>query len=178
MRALELNVYHVAADPLESGEAVETRYLALLTELRRVVDIPVVMKLLTLLSSLPHFVKRLEAAGAAGLAFVQPLHQPDINLDLPASGRPPASVHPRGGPAGIRWIAILRGHTGMSLAWATGGVQCYGKARCCSPGRRCIRLVPAGDGGPARLSAILQGMREWMIGTGVQPQWLQLKRAV
>jgi dihydroorotate dehydrogenase (fumarate) len=43
--ALELNVYHVAADPLESGDAVEARYVALLTELRRVVDIPVVMKL-------------------------------------------------------------------------------------------------------------------------------------
>jgi dihydroorotate dehydrogenase (fumarate) len=33
--ALELNVYHVAADPLESGDAVEARYVALLTELRR-----------------------------------------------------------------------------------------------------------------------------------------------
>ncbi|KAB2968040.1 dihydroorotate dehydrogenase-like protein [Zoogloea sp.] len=162
--ALELNVYHVAADPLESGEAVEARYLALLTELRRVVDIPVVMKLSPFFSSLPHFVKRLEAAGAAGVALFNRFYQPDIDLEnLGLDDRLHLST-PEEALLRIRWIAILRGHTGISLA-ATGGVHSHAEA---------LKLLLAGadvvhlascllEHGPARLTAILQGMREWMI---------------
>ncbi|MBU1396866.1 MAG: dihydroorotate dehydrogenase-like protein, partial [Gammaproteobacteria bacterium] len=43
--ALELNVYHVAASTRHSGQSVEARYLSLLIELRRVVSLPIVMKL-------------------------------------------------------------------------------------------------------------------------------------
>ena len=161
--ALELNVYHVAADPLESGDAVEARYVALLTELRRVVDIPVVMKLSPFFSSLPHFVKRLEEAGAAGVALFNRFFQPDIDLQtremveqLQLSSREEALLR-------IRWIAILRSHTSITLA-ATGGVYGHEEA---------MKLLLAGADvvhlascllahGPAHLGHILRGMEEWM----------------
>lgn len=161
--ALELNVYHVAADPLESGDAVEVRYVALLTELRRVVDIPVVMKLSPFFSSLPHFVQRLEEAGAAGVALFNRFFQPDIDLQtremveqLHLSSREEALLR-------IRWIAILRGHTSITLA-ATGGVYGHEEA---------MKLLLAGADvvhlascllahGPAHLGHILRGMEEWM----------------
>jgi dihydroorotate dehydrogenase (fumarate) len=95
--ALELNVYHVAADPLESGDAVEARYVALLTELRRVVDIPVVMKLSPFFSSLPHFVKRLEAGRPA--SPVQPLLPARHRPADPRDGRAAAALQPGGGAA-------------------------------------------------------------------------------
>lgn len=71
--ALELNVYHVAADPLESGDAVEARYVALLTELRRVVDIPVVMKLSPLLLLASPFRQASGGGGGGRRRTVQPL---------------------------------------------------------------------------------------------------------
>lgn len=161
--ALELNVYHVAADPLESGDAVEARYVAMLTELRRVVDIPVVMKLSPFFSSLPHFVQRLEKAGAAGVALFNRFFQPDIDLQtremveqLHLSSREEALLR-------IRWIAILRGHTSITLA-ATGGVYGHEEA---------MKLLLAGADvvhlascllahGPAHLGHILRGMVAWM----------------
>jgi len=79
--ALELNVYHVAADPAESGDAVEARYVALLAELKRAVSVPIVMKLPPFFSSLPHFVKRLEAVGTDGVSLFNRFFQPDIDLD-------------------------------------------------------------------------------------------------
>lgn len=161
--ALELNVYHVAADPLESGDAVEARYVALLTELRRVVDIPVVMKLSPFFSSLPHFVRRLEAAGAAGVAMFNRFFQPDIDLQTREMVEQLQLSSPEEALLRIRWIAILRSHTSITLA-ATGGVYGHEEA---------VKLLLAGADvvhlascllahGPAHLGHILRGMEDWM----------------
>ena len=161
--ALELNVYHVAADMQQSGVAVEARYLELLTELRRVVSLPVVMKLSPFFSSLPNFVKQLEAAGAQGVALFNRFYQPDIDLDemrmtdqLHLSSAEEALLR-------IRWIAILHGRTRMTLA-ATGGVHSESEA---------LKLLLAGadvvhlascllQHGPDKLTEILAAMQNWM----------------
>ncbi|WP_374265457.1 dihydroorotate dehydrogenase-like protein [Zoogloea sp.] len=162
--ALELNVYHVAADAGESGDAVEARYLALLAELKRVVSVPIVMKLPPFFASLPHFVRRLEAAGADGVSLFNRFFQPDIDLDgLEMVDRLELSS-PDEALLRIRWVAILRAQTRMTLA-ATGGVFSH---------REALKLLLAGadvvhlascllEHGPARLTQILQDMRAWMI---------------
>ena len=161
--ALELNVYHIAADPDETGDAVEARYLALLTELKRTVAVPVVMKLPPFFASLPNFVRRLEAGGAAGVSLFNRFFQPDIDLDsLEMVDRLELSS-PDEALLRIRWIAILRAQTRMTLA-ATGGVYGYQEA---------LKLLLAGadvvhlascllEHGPARLTQILHDLRAWM----------------
>ncbi len=162
--ALELNVYHVAADPLESGDLVEGRYVALLHELKSVVSIPVIMKLSPFFSSLPNLVKRLEAGGASGVSLFNRFFQPDIDLDslemvdqLHLSSREEALLR-------IRWTAILRGQTSMTLA-ATGGVHGYEEAmKLLLAGADVVHLASCLlEHGPGRLSQILQDMRAWMI---------------
>jgi dihydroorotate dehydrogenase (fumarate) len=162
--ALELNVYHVAADPLESGDLVEGRYVALLHELKSVVSIPVIMKLSPFFSSLPHFVKRLEAGGASGVSLFNRFFQPDIDLDslemvdqLHLSSREEALLR-------IRWTAILRSQTTMTLA-ATGGVHGYEEAmKLLLAGADVVHLASCLlEHGPGRLSQILQDMKDWMI---------------
>lgn len=161
--ALELNVYHVAANPLEDGEQVEARYVALLTELASVVSLPVVMKLSPYFSSLPHFVKRLEAAGARGVALFNRFFQPDIDLQtlemvdqLHLSNRDEALLR-------IRWTAILRGHTTMTLA-ATGGVYGYEEAtKLLLAGADVVHLASCLlEHGPSRLAEILGDLYAWM----------------
>ena len=161
--ALELNVYYVVADPLENGYSVEARYLALLAELRRAVSIPVAMKLSPFFSSLPHFVERLEKAGAAGIALFNRFYQPDIDLEKLAMVDRLDLSTPEEALLRIRWIAILRGHTTMTLA-ATGGVH---------GAEEVLKLLLAGADvvhlascllkhGPARLGEILREVEEWM----------------
>jgi dihydroorotate dehydrogenase (fumarate) len=161
--ALELNVYHVAADMQQSGMAVEARYLELLSELRRVVSLPIVMKLSPFFSSLPHFVMQLEAAGAQGVALFNRFYQPDIDLD---EMRMTDQLHLSSAEEAlqrIRWIAILHGRTRMTLA-ATGGVHSESEA---------LKLLLAGadvvhlascllQHGPDKLTEILAAMQNWM----------------
>jgi dihydroorotate dehydrogenase (fumarate) len=161
--ALELNVYHVAADMSASGSEVEARYIELLTELRRVVSLPIVMKLSPFFSSLPHFVQQIEQAGAQGVALFNRFFQPDIDLDALRMVDELHLSYPDEALLRIRWIAILRGRTQLTLA-ATGGVHSEGEA---------LKLLLAGadvvhlascllQHGPDKLTEILASMQNWM----------------
>ncbi|MBU1193051.1 MAG: dihydroorotate dehydrogenase-like protein [Gammaproteobacteria bacterium] len=120
--ALELNVYYVAANIDESAAEVESRYIELLYELKQHVSIPIAMKLTSQFSSVGHFVKSLEAAGANGVALFNRFYQPDINLEtrevvpsltLSSSYETLLRVH---------WTAVLFGQVNLSLA-VTGGIH-------------------------------------------------------
>jgi dihydroorotate dehydrogenase (fumarate) len=161
--ALELNVYHVAADMQASGTAVEARYIDLLTELRQVVSLPIVMKLSPFFSSLPHVVRQIEQAGANGVALFNRFYQPDIDLDELRMVDQLHLSHPDEALLRIRWIAILSGRTQLSLA-ATGGVHSQDEA---------LKLLLAGadvvhlascllQHGPDRLTEILASIQNWM----------------
>jgi dihydroorotate dehydrogenase (fumarate) len=161
--ALELNVYHVAGDMRESGEVVEARYLSLLGELHRAVRLPIVMKLSPFFSSLPNFAGKLERAGARGIALFNRFYQPDIDLDtlcvvdrLHLSTAEEALLR-------IRWISILHGRTGLTLA-ATGGVHSHEEAtKLLLVGADVVHLASCLlEHGPGRLTQILHDMQRWM----------------
>jgi dihydroorotate dehydrogenase (fumarate) len=161
--ALELNVYHVAAEMLQSGAAVEARYLSLLRELRSAVSLPIVMKLSPFFSSLPHFVKQLELAGASGVALFNRFYQPDIDLEkLCVVDRLHLSL-PEEALLRIRWLSILHGRTHLTLA-ATGGVHSHEEAlKLLLVGADVVHMASCLlEHGPARLTQILRDMERWM----------------
>src|SRR5690606_25297401 len=138
-------------------------YLALLRELKTVVSIPVTMKLSPFFSSLPHFVAQVEAAGGAGVSLFNRFFQPDIDLEtLKVVDRVQLST-PADGLLTMRWIALLRGHTRLSLA-ATGGARGADSA---------LKMLLAGadvahmarallQNGTQCIAAVLDGMTRWM----------------
>lgn len=161
--ALELNVYHVAADPLVSGQSVEARYISLLAELRAQVEIPIVMKLSPYFSSLPHFIRDLEVAGARGVALFNRFYQPDIDLEHLRISHQLHLSYPDEALLRIRWLAILHGRVAVTLA-ATGGVHSHQEAlKMLLAGADVVHLASALlQHGPGRLGDILADMRNWM----------------
>jgi len=120
--ALELNLYHVGADPQASAGELEANDLALIAAVCASVTIPVAVKLSPFYSSLANFAAAAVEAGAAGLVLFNRFYQPEVDLDS-------LEVVPRLElsqswelrlPA--RWIAILRPQVGpdVSLAASTG----------------------------------------------------------
>lgn len=161
--ALELNAWFMPGDPRISGAAVEEHYLDLLRELKAVVSIPVSMKLSPFFSSLPNFVAQAEAAGAAGVSLFNRFFQPDIDLDsLRVVDRVQLSTSSDTLLA-MRWIAILRGRSGLSLA-ATGGVHSAADAlKMLLAGADVVHLASALlQRGPAALREVLDGIAQWM----------------
>ena len=161
--ALELNVYYVAGEVTDAAAAVESRYVDLLEELNDAVTLPIVMKLSPFFSSLPHFVQRLERAGARGVALFNRFFQPDIDLETLTINEQPLLSTSADALLVMRWIAILHGRTSLTLA-ATGGVHTPADAlKMLLAGADVVHMASALLlNGPQRLVEVLQGIETWM----------------
>jgi dihydroorotate dehydrogenase (fumarate) len=161
--ALELNVYATASDFEQSGDAIEQRTLDMLGAVKSAVRVPVALKLSPFYTSLPHFARRLERAGADGLVLFNRFFQPDIDPEgLVASRQLPLS-HPSELPLRLRWLALLSGRVGASLA-VTGGVHTARDAvKAVMAGAHAVQVVSALlQRGPAYLKRMRQDFAAWM----------------
>ncbi len=122
--ALELNVYHVSADPGRTADDIEAADLELIAAVRAAVRIPVAVKLSPYYSAFADFAHAVCATGVDGLVLFNRFYQPDLDLEsmevvpvLDLSERWELRLP-------VRWIAILRPQVGprISLA-ATSGIE-------------------------------------------------------
>jgi dihydroorotate dehydrogenase (fumarate) len=122
--ALELNLYHVAADPARGAGDYEAADLEVVRSVRRAINIPLAVKLSPYYSAMASFARGVVEAGADGLVLFNRFYQPDLDLDtLEVVNRVELS-HPGELRLPLRWIAILRPQLGdaVSLA-ATSGIH-------------------------------------------------------
>jgi dihydroorotate dehydrogenase (fumarate) len=118
--ALELNMYHVPTDLLESGREIEARYIDIVQAVCDSVAVPVSIKLTPYLSSIGHFAATLAEHGAAGLVLFNRLLQPDIDLLRMSLADTLELSNPVEMRLPLLWVAILAGRTRGSLAASTG----------------------------------------------------------
>lgn len=117
--ALELNLYDVIADPEMTGSEVDRQAVAVVSELRRHVKLPLNVKLSPFYSSLPNLCRRLVDAGADGVTLFNRFYQPDIDIDarevvrrLELSGASDLLVR-------LNWLAILAPQ--IKTSWSVSG---------------------------------------------------------
>ena len=167
--ALELNIYIIAADATQTGAEVEAEYLRLVEAVRAAVHIPLAVKIGPFFSSMGNMASRLTDAGADGLVLFNRFYQPDIDLEL-------LSVEPNLVLSTsdemrlvLRWMAILFGRVGSSLA-ATTGVHTVEDV---------VKLILAGADvtmlasallryGPELISSLLDGLTGWLDERGYE----------
>ncbi len=160
--ALELNVYHVAADVYATGEEVEDTYLRLVEHVRAAISIPLTVKIGPFFSSPGHMARSLSDAGADGLVLFNRFYQPDIDLD-DLSVRPnlilSTSAEMR---LVLRWMAILRGRVHASLAASTGVHTAEDATKLLLAGADVVMMTSALlEHGPERLNTVLTGLTRW-----------------
>jgi len=161
--ALELNLYHVAADPGDDAAALERRLRELVAAVRREVAIPIAVKLSPFFTALAHTARELVRAGADGLVLFNRFYQPDVDLDA-------LEVVPRLALSTsqelrlpMRWIAILRGRVRASLAATSGVHTSEDVLKVLLAGADAVMLASALlERGPGHLRALEQGVAAWM----------------
>jgi dihydroorotate dehydrogenase (fumarate) len=141
--ALELNMYFLAADAAETAAEIEERLLEVVRSVKGEVSIPVAVKLSPFFTSLPHFVKRLEEAGADGVLLFNRFYQPDIAIEeLEPVSRLTLSTSAEL-LLRLRWLALLAGRVEMSLG-VTGGVHTATDAvKAIMAGAQAVQMVSA-----------------------------------
>jgi len=161
--ALELNVYYLPTNPMETGEMVERRTLEIVRMVKNTVTIPVAVKLSPYFSSMAHFAKVVEGAGADALVLFNRFYQPDLDLEnldvvpsLELSG--PSTLRLR-----VRWLAILFSHVKVPMV-ASGGVHSSEDAlKAVMAGATAVQMTSALlKHGPGALTTVRDGMAQWL----------------
>lgn len=120
--ALELNLYHVIADPGLRAEDVEAADVDLVAAVRGAISIPLAVKLGPSYSALPDLVRRVVHAGADGLVLFNRFYQPDLDLEALEVVRRVELSRSWELRLPMRWIALLRPQLGpeVGIAATTG----------------------------------------------------------
>ncbi len=167
--ALELNLYDVAAGRSTTAGAVEGQLVDLIKNLRSYLRIPLAVKLSPFFTSFGDVAQRLDRAGADGLVLFNRFYQPDIDiktieltphLELSTS----AELRLR-----LRWLAILYGHVGSSLAVTGGVVTPDDGIKAILAGADVVQLVSGLlHYGPGHVQQMLTGLERWMAWHGLE----------
>ncbi len=119
---LEINIFYIAADLMQDGRAVESRYVEIVDTLHDTVRLPIAVKLNPYFSALGFTARELMLAGAKGLVLFNRFYQPDFDIanlrvlhNLQYSDANEIRLP-------LLWISVLSGRLNCSLA-ATTGVQ-------------------------------------------------------
>jgi dihydroorotate dehydrogenase (fumarate) len=161
--AIELNLYDLATGFDETSTDIEDRQYDVVASVVAAVDLPVTVKLSPFYTALPSFVRRLEEAGAAGVAVFNRFYQPDVDPDTLDVDRHLHLSTPAELPLRLHALALLHGRVGLSLA-ATGGVHSgrdAAKAVLC--GATSVQVVSALlDGGAPQLTRMRDELAGWL----------------
>jgi dihydroorotate dehydrogenase (fumarate) len=111
-----------ATDPARPADEIETDYLTIIASVKAQVKIPVAVKLSPYFTNLARFARSLDRHGANGLVLFNRFYQPDIELETLEVSPNLLLSTPMAMRLPMRWIALLHGHIGASLA-ATSGIH-------------------------------------------------------
>ena len=161
--ALELNIYSVESDPDRNPADIEMEYLTILNSIKGQVKIPVAVKLSPFFTNFAQFARRIDRHGANGLVLFNRFYQPDIELETLEISPNIVLSTPMAMRLPMRWIAMLYGRIGASLA-ATSGIHRASDA---------LKMLMAGADvtmlcsillrrGIEHIKVIEREMREWM----------------
>jgi dihydroorotate dehydrogenase (fumarate) len=162
--ALELNLYEVPADLSMPASVIEDRLVAGVKDVRRLLKIPVAVKLSPFFTALGSLARQLDAAGADGLVLFNRFYQPDIDIRTMAVAPQVQLSSSAELLLRLRWIAFLHGRIRPSLAVSGGVATPEDGIKAILAGADAVQLVSALlRHGPSHLELMRQGLERWMV---------------
>ena len=116
---LELNIYFLPISLDSPGAEYEEYHLKILEEVKKAVSIPVAVKLMSQLTSIPYLGYKLARAGCDALVLFNWFVEPDIDV----KNLKTRNIIGKGNfYQSLRWVALLAGRVGCYVA-SSGGVR-------------------------------------------------------
>jgi dihydroorotate dehydrogenase (fumarate) len=166
--ALELNIYSVMSELGVPGAHVEAELVGVVEEVKRLIAIPVAVKLSPFFAAFGHVANRLDHAGADGLVLFNRFYQPDIDIRTQQVVPQAELSSPAELPLRLRWIAILHGRIRPSLALSGGIATPADGVKALLAGADAVQMVSALlRHGPAYIETMRRGLADWLEWNGV-----------
>lgn len=167
--AIELNVAFIPFDADISGQEAEKRYIDVLEDVKKAVNIPVSVKVGPNFSAIPNMVKRLQLAGADSVTMFNKYFHMKINtrtLDL-------EPVHTFSVPSDayrvLRWIAVSSKQCDVDISATTGVYDEDMLIQYLLAGAKTVQVTSAlYKNGMSVISDLNSGLQSWMTQRGAE----------
>lgn len=118
--AIELNIFVLPSDFNRRPEDNERVYFNIIEQVKKQVSIPIIVKLSYYFSNLAAFLQKVSFTGIKGLVLFNRFYNPDIDIESMEFTSGGVLSSPSDFYMSLRWIGILSGRIGCSLAASTG----------------------------------------------------------
>lgn len=160
---LELNFYSVPKDVNTDPASIEDRQIEILKAVRKVVDIPVSVKLGPFYSNPLHLTSRMDREGVDGYVLFNRLFQPDIDIDNEQHIYPFNLSKEGDYRLPLRFTGMLYKNTKATICSNTGIYSGKDIARMILAGADCVQVVSAlYRHKPEHITAMLSELEKWM----------------
>ncbi len=161
--ALEVNTYQIVADLTTPGPAIEARIVGTVRDLKRILTIPIAVKLSPFFTALGSLARQLDTAGADGLVLFNRFYQPDIDITT-MTLKPQVELSTSAElPLRLRWLAILYGRLRASLALSGGVSAPRDGIKAVLAGADVVQMVSALlRHGPSHISTMRCELERWL----------------
>jgi dihydroorotate dehydrogenase (fumarate) len=162
--AIELNAFILPSDMTRNGAENEKVYFDIVEEVRKVVTIPVSMKISWYFSNLAGFIQKLSKTGLGSIVMFNRFYSPDIDLDRLIIK--PASIYSGEDDLykSLSWIAIMAQRTDCQLSASTGVHSPEAFIKQLLAGADTVQVASVlYQKGIHYISELLNGLNKWMI---------------
>jgi dihydroorotate dehydrogenase (fumarate) len=161
--ALELNIYDVVTNLARPAAAVEHHLVGMVKELKRIVHLPLAVKVSPYFTSFGNMARQLDEAGADGIVLFNRFYQSDIDIRTMEPVVNVALSNSSELRLRLRWLAILHGRLRSSLACSGGVGTSDDGIKAILAGADVVQIVSALlRHGPTHLDIMRQGLERWL----------------
>ena len=161
--AIELNMFILPTDFTRSAEDNEKLYFEIIDEVKKVVTIPLLMKVSYYSSNLGQMLQKLSETGIDGLTLFNRFYSPDFNLETYQVISTNVLSHPDDLPVSLRWIAVMANRVDCDLAASTGVHDGEAMIKQILAGATVVQVVSVlYKNGIGFIRSMLEEMNKWM----------------
>ena len=161
--ALEINLYILPSNLARSAEENEQVYYDVVEAIKKVVSIPVSLKLGFYFSSLGQSIIKLSKTGVDGLVLFNRPYTPDIDIDKFEFNAGNITSHNYDYAQSMRWIGILSGRLDCDIAAATGIHDETSVIKQLLAGANVVQITSTlYENGYEQIKKIVDGLENWM----------------
>ncbi|MFI3286881.1 MAG: dihydroorotate dehydrogenase-like protein [Rikenellaceae bacterium] len=166
--AIELNIFALAASPSTTSAEIEAHYLSIVEAVKKVVNIPIAVKIPATFSAPVNMVQQLYFRAIKGVTMFNRFYTPDIDLKKLSVISSGVFSAPEELNSTLRWIALAStGVPIIDIAASTGIHTWQGAAKAFLCGARVVQLCTTlYKNGIDTLPTIIKDFKEWAQSEG------------
>lgn len=159
---LEINLYSTPQPFTIDAHTIESSHIELVKEIKKQIELPLVVKLSPFYTNVLHFMARLDKAGADGFIIFNRLFQPDIDTNTEKNVFPFAFSQRDDNRLPLRYAGLLYGALEASVCTSTGIMQGEDVIKMILAGADAVQVVTTlYKNGVDHIKAMLESMKRW-----------------